>query len=169
MNDQPEHQHLKDGQLRGILIDPYTKTVKVVHVDPYPAWKELIQCDTITSVPFGIHEDTHVNETLWCDDEILLHATDDTRYFQIENYPQPLGGRGIILGTDQAGETVSSAVPLAFVQRVTSWPDVKFSHITYDDPSDEKHEVFGSVVVHRQHAHFVPRTPGSNPDTDEVD
>jgi hypothetical protein len=147
-------------KLRGILIDPHTKTVTEVFTDPYPAWKELIECDTITAVQFGINEDTGNRETIWLDDEGLL-TQDPGPFFQVENYHQPLCGKGLILGTDQEGESVSSTVPLEFVQAVVSWPDVKFTGMTFHDREDE-HPVLGHVHVHEQRAHFAPRVEAKN-------
>ena len=140
--------------LRGILIDPYTQLVTEVDTEPYPAWLKLLQVEAITSVRFGINEDTGQFEDLWVDDDGLITATEDTRYFKVANYDQPLAGRGIIFGTNPAGETVSSGLPLEFVRHVVSWPNVRFTGFTHDEPSEEHHEVFGDVTVHRQHAHF---------------
>lgn len=139
-------------QLRGVLIDPTDQTVKEVFVDPYPAWKTLLGCDDINAVNIARNEDTGAMETIWVDGEGLLHHPEGP-FFMFDIYPQPLQGKGLVLGTDQAGETISSVLPVNVIAQHVSFPNVRFTHFTYPEPA-ERDTPFGKAIVHEQVAHF---------------
>ena len=86
-------------KLRGILIDPYQKSITEVHVGEYPAWKELIEVDMICAVTLHWYDDGSM-ETLWIDDEGLLNEKNQGPFFSVTSHPQPLAGKGIIFKTD---------------------------------------------------------------------
>ena len=166
MNDQPQHQHRKDQLLRGILIDPYAKAVTEVYVEPYPAWKNIIECDDIEAVTIAVKPDGH-RVTMWVDGEFLLNEKAKGPFFQISAHPQPMGGKALILDTDEAGETVSTDIPVNVVWAHVTWPDVEFTGITTHEREGMTPLGPGSIV--EQKTHFKPREPGSNSDPDEVD
>jgi hypothetical protein len=118
---------MTDKLLHGYLVDPYTKTIKEVYVSPYPAWKALIEVDMIEAVTIARYADGTM-ETLWIDEEGLLHDKADGPYIKVKTHPQPMAGKGIILGTDAQGETVNSKLPMNLVQQLISFPtDVRFT------------------------------------------
>lgn len=148
--------------MRAILIDPVAKTVTEVQAEPYPKWKELIDADDINSVKLAENEDG-TDETLWVDGEFLLNEKSKGPWFQFDIHDQPMGGKGIILGTDQYGETCASKMTVEFVTEHVRWPDVEFTGIKYEEPEMVDHPVLGETVVHRQTAQFKER------DRDEED
>lgn len=88
--------------MKAILIDPYTNTVsEVEHNGDYREIYKKIDCECFTCV--NIEDD----DTIFVDDEGLLKLTEETRFFVFDGYPQPLAGKGLVLGTDDAGETVA--------------------------------------------------------------
>ena len=87
--------------MRAILIDPAKQTVTEVDYDgDYQSIYKLTDCTTFT-VPFVLENE----DALYVDDEGLWGATD---FFRIEGYPDPLAGRGLILGTDEDGKSVAA-------------------------------------------------------------
>lgn len=102
--------------MRGILIDPFTRTVSDVETsadldDLY----EILQVDLITVVRIP------PNHALILDDEGLLKSKDIQEYFYIDGMAQPLAGRGLILG-DSYGENKSAQLPLDLVKNLVSFP-----------------------------------------------
>ena len=87
--------------MRAILIDPAKQTVTEVDYDgDYQSIYKLTDCTTFT-VPFVLENE----DSLYVDDEGLWGAT---HFFRIEGYPDPLAGRGLILGTDEDGKSVAA-------------------------------------------------------------
>ena len=95
--------------IRTILIDPVTRTVQEAEIDPVTRTVQeaeydgtlagiygLVACQTITAA--GLQTDDM--ETIYVDDEGLFSGQP---FFLHDDYPQPLAGRGIIVGTDDEG------------------------------------------------------------------
>lgn len=103
--------------MKGILIDPFARTVTRVDVAKgIDAIYSLIQARPFDCV--RIDE----RNAIFVDDEGLYR--DDQRFFQFRGYPQPLAGRGLILGNDREGETVSCTLTLADVKGRVTFPAV---------------------------------------------
>lgn len=79
--------------MRGILINPYEEAVTAVEVDEDNIAKS-IDCEWFTIVHYDMFND------LFVDDEGLMTMNDETRFFLIGSYPQPLAGKGLLLGRD---------------------------------------------------------------------
>ena len=77
------------------LIDPFEETVTMIKIpSDIKKWKEILQIDSpIDMVSWG------TAHTIIIDDEGLLR--DENRYFKVEEYPQALAGRGLIVDVDQ--------------------------------------------------------------------
>tara|TARA_R100000781_G_scaffold107060_1_gene71177 strand:+ start:368 stop:811 length:444 start_codon:yes stop_codon:yes gene_type:complete len=77
------------------LIDPFEETVTMIKIpSDVKKWKEILQIDSpIDMVSWG------TAHTIIIDDEGLLR--DENRYFKVEEYPQALAGRGLIVDVDQ--------------------------------------------------------------------
>ena len=86
------------AEYNAILVDPFTQTTKEISVtSDYKQWKEILE---ITS---PIDMVTLNSETaVIVDDEGLFN--EDTRYFKLPDYHQPLAGRAIVVGIDEDGE-----------------------------------------------------------------
>src|SRR5262245_55246748 len=146
---------------QGILIDPVEKTVTDVVVDAYPGWKEVLKCDDINAVTIIEHADGF-RETIWVDGEGLL-AAEPGPFFMWEGlerrhgYPNPLCGRGLVLGTDTEGETQSTRLTADMVRPYVSYPNIEFEGFTYHDYKID-HPVFGAdTPVHEQRPHYRPK------------
>lgn len=87
--------------MKAILIDPTCNMVsEVSYSGDYEEIYKLIDCDTFTCVDLG------EGETLYLDDEGLFK--NETYLFQMKGAHQPFAGKGLILGTDEEGETIAT-------------------------------------------------------------
>jgi len=104
--------------IRGVLIDPHSKTISVVSVAHSAAYKgicDLIDAPLICKVNLGGPN----RETLFLDDEGLFK--DWQEFFALGEYPYPLAGKGLILGTDDEGESVSSQFDIRLLAPAVRW------------------------------------------------
>jgi hypothetical protein len=104
---------------KGILINTTKRTIEFVDVKD---WKDIynhIECQTFTCV------DVDGLNTVYIDDEGLLTLTPQSTFFQIEGYPQPLCGNGLILGIDhEEGESVDTTLSLQYVKSKVKFMDL---------------------------------------------
>jgi hypothetical protein len=82
--------------IKGILIDTQNKQIKEVQIESEKFLEqcyELIGCQLVECISQfdGVHD-------LWVDEEGLFNETD---FFVVEGYPQPIRGNGIIFGIDK--------------------------------------------------------------------
>jgi hypothetical protein len=92
-------------KMRGILIDPFTKTVTDVETSGKLAEiYEILGVELITAVSVG--ED----QTLFLDDEGLMVPKDNQEYFQWRGSNQPYAGKGLILGVDEDGDNIDASM-----------------------------------------------------------
>lgn len=102
--------------MKAYLIDPFTQTVsEVEYSGNYQDIYEFIDCDTFTCV--DINED---GDTVFVDDEGLINGKPQ-EFFAIRNYPQPLAGKGLVLGTDEEGESVSPVSSIEDIRSKIEW------------------------------------------------
>ena len=102
--------------MRAILIDPFTQTIE--EVDYSGDYKDiycLIECDLFTTVYLPNTSD----DTLFVDDEGLY--VENQRFFKIDGFEQPLAGRGLLLGTDEEGESIDCMSTVEEVKAIVSW------------------------------------------------
>jgi len=86
------------AEYNAILVDPFTQTTKEISVtSDYKQWKEILEIKSPIDV-VTLNSETAVI----VDDEGLFN--EDTRYFKLPDYPQPLAGRAIVVGIDEDGE-----------------------------------------------------------------
>tara|TARA_Y100000004_G_scaffold194770_1_gene260166 strand:+ start:692 stop:1123 length:432 start_codon:yes stop_codon:yes gene_type:complete len=100
--------------MRAILIDPFTQKIEVV--DYSGDWKDistLLGCELFTTVYIDDED------TLYIDDEGLY--VENQRYFKWKGYPQPLAGRGLVLGCTPDGDTTDSSKTLEDIQGMVEW------------------------------------------------
>lgn len=105
--------------MHAYLIDPFTRTIEQVpYSGHYSDIYRLTQCDTFTVVGLPHHD------ALYIDDEGLLGDITKQGFFEYAGYPQPLAGRGLILGTDVEGDTTNPQLTLEEVQQAVKWTDL---------------------------------------------
>lgn len=118
-----------------ILIDPFTETIEVV--DYSGDWQDistLLECSLFTTI------DLDENNTLYVDDEGLY--VEDQRFFNLEGYPQPLAGRGLVLGYTPDGDSTDSSLTISQVQDMVSWcpegltVEPSFEVLGFNNPAD---------------------------------
>jgi hypothetical protein len=81
--------------ITGYLIDPEAKTIAAVELsDTIDDIKRLIEAPLFDVVRLDL------NDAIYVDDEGLYNKSD---FFMLKNYPNPLAGRGLVLGTDSEG------------------------------------------------------------------
>ena len=104
--------------MRGILIDPFTRTVSEVETSGKLAEiYELLGVDLITAVTVG--ED----QSLFLDDEGLMVPKANQEYWQWKGSNQPYAGRGLILGLDANGDNVDTTMSSLEVAALVSFLD----------------------------------------------
>ena len=102
--------------MRAILIDPFTQTIEEVdYSGDYKDIYGLIECDLFTTVYLPNTSD----DTLFVDDEGLY--VENQRFFKIDGFEQPLAGRGLLLGTDEEGESIDCMSTVEEVKAIVSW------------------------------------------------
>lgn len=90
----------KEIIMYGFLIDPETKTVTKVSVAAtLQSIREHISAACVDVVHLNSRGDV-----IYVDDEGLYNAR---HFFYLEQYEAPLAGKGLVLGTDSQGETIS--------------------------------------------------------------
>jgi hypothetical protein len=105
--------------MRAYLIDPFTKTVtEVEHNGDYREIYKLIDAETFTTVLLNSRRDT-----VYLDDEGLFKPLDQQEFFMLRSYPNPLAGKGLVLGTNYAGDSVDPQASLEEVTNAVVWVD----------------------------------------------
>ncbi len=115
--------------IKAILIDPFEMTVSEVDyggemADIY----RLIDADLFTVAGFG--ED---GDGVYVDDEGLFKGTQ--RFFKLDGYPQPLAGKGLVLGSNDGGESVAPVTTLEAVRAAVRWVQPLSQHLWIDSDS----------------------------------
>lgn len=110
--------------MQAILIDPFTETIEVV--DYSGDWQDistLLGCSLFTTIDLGDNDiydsDLGDSDTLYVDDEGLY--VEDQRFFNLEGYPQPLAGRGLVLGYTPDGNSTDSSLTVSEIQDMVKW------------------------------------------------
>lgn len=94
--------------MKGYLIDPFKKTIEEVDYDGnFLSIYDFIDAPLFTCVRINSAADF-----VYVDDEGLLKPN---AFFQITGYPNPLAGKGLVLGSDMKGDSVDPSVDLAWV------------------------------------------------------
>jgi hypothetical protein len=97
--------------MKAFLIDPYAMTVtETTYSGNYNEIYGKIDCSIFTCVTFNDEEDT-----VFIDDEGLVNGKEQA-FFRIIDTPRgdtyPLVGKGLVLGTDEDGESVEPKITL---------------------------------------------------------
>lgn len=107
--------------MRAILIDPYTCTVsEVEHNGDFKHIYELIGCDCFTIVTID-----RKGTSCFVDDNGLIEDIESKQFFSMPYYngrgAHILAGKGLILGTDVEGASVSTDLSVADTSRIVAW------------------------------------------------
>lgn len=107
--------------MKAILINTRKRTVSEIQVEnAYPDINKAIGCSTIT---VGTEwEEGGKRDTLFVDDEGLLVSGNPC--FRIEGGHQPFAGCGVILGTNDEGESVDASLTVDEVRDMVVWTNL---------------------------------------------
>lgn len=131
--------------MKGILINPEEKTIDVVEVE-----------DTLESIHHHIEAGTfdtvriEHNDVIYVDDEGLYNKHD---YFAIEGFPNPLAGRGLVLGTDYEGystDPIHDLLAIANMVRFISYEEALEMAKLVDAEGkrrEQQHQGFGFIYI----------------------
>jgi hypothetical protein len=107
---------------KAILIDPAEATIRQVDYDG-----DIQTIYRLLSSPWqrvGTFEAVRINDkddVVYIDENGLLHDPMVPHWFAWEGYAQPLAGRGLILGTDDEGNSIAPQIGVGEVnKRVTN-------------------------------------------------
>ncbi len=88
--------------MKGVLVDPYLKTIENVEVGDWTDIKKHLQCDV-----FGSGGYDEGGDAIYVNDEGLY--TEDMFWYAPEIYPYPYAGRVLFLGINRSnGESQDS-------------------------------------------------------------
>lgn len=128
--------------MRAILIDPEKKTIEEVDYDgEYKHIYELLNIETFTCIDLG------EGETLYVDDNGLLN--DPQFFFEWEGYAQPIAGRGLILSTNEDGDTVASEMALEEAKKRITFSQYKVEGFEEFEGTTERFGEVWPVFGHR--------------------
>ena len=100
------------------LIDPFAKPVTSVEWNgDYHHISQLIGADCYDLARINRHGDG-----VFVDDEGLFK--EEQAFFRVAGYPQPLAGKGLILGCDAEGESVAPSITLEDATDLVSFGDM---------------------------------------------
>lgn len=138
--------------MKGILIDPAAKTVTDIEVETWEAVKEIIGCKWLEGVTIA-RIDHHAEQILVNEEGLLVDEPGP--FFQIGDNT-PIAGKGVVLGVNQEGETVSTRLRAELVAPRISFPDVEFTGFTTTE-DDPIHPLLGPMHRITRTANFKPR------------
>lgn len=111
----------------GILIDPDTRTVSHVEVKgDYTAIYPIIDARCFTVAPIKGDGDG-----IYLDDNGLFSVGKAVWYTDL--YPEGLIGKGLIMGTDEEGESVSPVIDIETVRQSIRWERKGVTLVTVAD------------------------------------
>lgn len=106
----------RQGAFTAYLIIPETRSIEAVEMrggsDHLQDIYRLLDCQLITTAALDEHD------TIYCDDEGLLHGP-VYQFFGVSGNPQPLAGRGLVVGLDADGNDCAPRLSLAEVKERT--------------------------------------------------
>lgn len=111
--------------MHALLIDPANFTITTIELpdtgDKLPAIYKHLQCDTFDAVrlPNG--------DAIYVDDEGLLKPLQ--HFFAVRGKPEPFAGRGLVVGTDALGRSVTPETTLAELTENVRFIELLTKHI----------------------------------------
>lgn len=100
--------------MRAILIDPFARTVTEIELAPgiKPIY-DAIKADCFCTVNLDD------GDAIYLDDDGLFREGQE--FFSVGNYPHPLAGRGVVLGSNDEGESRAPVLGAAFLAKYVHW------------------------------------------------
>ena len=141
--------------MQAYLIDPARSHIEAVAFEgDYKLIQTMIGADLFTVVNLNDSGDA-----VYVDDEGLMKP--QTHFFKIAGYPQPLAGKGLVLGTDSEGDSTSPTINLAAIREMITYHTAdELGFDPSDAPMNQTTE-FDPV--------FVPFEPDSDDFSDAAD
>jgi hypothetical protein len=141
--------------MKAILIDPFNKTVtEVEYSGNYKHIYELLSHETH---PVDRFEAVYIEkgDAIFVDEEGLFKER--TEFFVYHGYDQPLAGKGLVLGCDDEGESISPISTLDEIKNKIIWQEgIQLDRIeSYEGKTDhpllgKDTPVFGSYPVFKK-------------------
>jgi hypothetical protein len=104
--------------MKAILIDPVAKTVTEVENDgTLKDWYKLLDCDTVEVATY-LNEQ---NDSILVDENGFAAISLDSKFFSVKGGHQPFAGRGLVVGVDDNGETISPTITVEEVKALVSF------------------------------------------------
>lgn len=139
--------------MKAILIDAKARTVtEVEYSGNYRDIYTLLSGDEPGKVDLFSVIQLGDGDAVYLDDEGLLKPQE--HFFRWKGFDQPLAGNGLILGTDDDGESTSPKIALEAVKEAVSF------HIAADESFDPKVAVMDQTD--RYHPRFVSYDSGED-------
>lgn len=108
--------------MRAYLIDPFTETVnEVVHHDARDV-RAFIHTDTVEATHvgmFSLNDGRLVNMVIYVDQSGFY--TLEQKWFRFGAYPNPISGRGLLVGLDANGQDIDPPMDLPACWSVVTW------------------------------------------------
>jgi hypothetical protein len=115
----------------GYLINPVTKTIDIVQIEKdknggsLKSVKEYLGCDYVDLAGFN-NGSPEIDFDLWIDDEGLLKENQQSFFYITHPDGAAYGhrffaGKGIVLASDNEGESISPTVNYNFLKNVVIW------------------------------------------------
>jgi hypothetical protein len=114
----------KQNKMKAILIDTQNQTVREVEVEqkngsPLQSMYQHIGCELVDVVNIDDKNDVFVDE------EGLLKLDDNSRFFILDGFFQPLAGNGLIVGLDSKnGKSISTTLTVEEVAEMVIFADI---------------------------------------------
>ncbi len=102
--------------MKAYLIDPFTQSItEVEYSGDYNQIYSFIDADLFTCADIN-----EFGDTVFVDDEGLINGKPQ-EFFLVADYPTPLAGKGLVLGTNQEGESVEPSITLDQLRASVDW------------------------------------------------
>lgn len=116
--------------MKAYLIDPFARAIiQVEHVGDYRDIHRHIGVDRMDAAMVGAVQlgEQRIDVTLYVDDEGIYQQPQ--AWFAVVDYPHPIPGKALCLGTDYRGETVEPPVTLQQLAARIQWLGTERPHI----------------------------------------
>lgn len=113
---------------KGILINAETQEISEIEINIWSEIAPAIGCDLFDVIYI---DDKNV---IYVDDEGLLKGPEN--FILLEGYPQPLAGSGLILGTNEEGDSCDTSLTIdevkgkvRFLNRLEAYIEARANHL----------------------------------------
>jgi len=124
--------------MNAYLIDPKNRTIENVdYSGDFKQIYELLNCRAFDIV--RVYEN---GDVIYVDDEGLF--VEDQHFFIHRNYPTPLAGKAIVIGTDEEGEDTAPKTSFEDIENDVKWVGDKVDVMSaaMKSPNDEFRHLF---------------------------